>query len=85
METLLNDLSCMIGNPLLSDVEIVAKDNMKFCAHSFMLSARCATLAEVGSVFGEVRKSYPHRDFLPKCMTGNSTTCSRFFSVSKCL
>mgnify|MGYP002803811734 CR=1 FL=1 len=47
LDTLLNDLSCMVGNPLLSDVEIVAKDNKKFCAHSFMLSARCSTLAEI--------------------------------------
>ena len=48
MDVLLNDLSCMVGNPLLSGVEIVAKDEKRFCAHSFMLSARCSTLAEVG-------------------------------------
>lgn len=55
MDTLLNDLSCMVGNPLLSDVEIVTKDNKKFCAHSFMLSARCATLAEVSSSLPRLR------------------------------
>ncbi|XP_028401432.1 uncharacterized protein LOC114524527 isoform X2 [Dendronephthya gigantea] len=47
VDALLNDLSCMVGNPLLSDVEIVAKDEKKFFAHSFMLTARCSSLAEI--------------------------------------
>lgn len=49
MNTLLSDLSVMVGNPLFSDVEIVAKDNEMFFAHSFMLSARCEALSDVSS------------------------------------
>ncbi|XP_046853847.1 structure-specific endonuclease subunit SLX4-like [Xenia sp. Carnegie-2017] len=45
VDILISELSCMVGNPLLSDVEIIAKNKNKILAHSFMLCARCKTLA----------------------------------------
>ncbi|XP_046852784.1 uncharacterized protein LOC124446035 [Xenia sp. Carnegie-2017] len=45
VDILISELSCMVGNPLFSDVEIIAKNKNKILAHSFMLCARCKTLA----------------------------------------
>ena len=61
----------MVGNPLQSDIKIVAKNGETFFAHSFMLAARFGVLAKVKLLL------YNHLVRLRYVMAYISTYCNK--------